>query len=107
MQKDPLLTIKIQSYSDIITNSSSEVFLIQTKKSKEDFEKWWRKILMRYEYDPNDSAWFFEDTYVGQIEEVNEGKFNIRINYPCMCNVGEEAREALQDKVKRVRFKEW
>ena len=29
--------IKIQSFSDIITNSSSEVFLVKTTTSKKDF----------------------------------------------------------------------
>jgi hypothetical protein len=36
--------IKIQSFSDIITNSSSEVFLVKTTASKKDFEEELRKL---------------------------------------------------------------
>jgi hypothetical protein len=36
--------IKIQSFSDIITNSSSEVFLVKTTTSKKDFEEELRKL---------------------------------------------------------------
>ena len=36
--------IKIQSFSDIITNSSSEVFLVKTTTSKKDFAEELRKL---------------------------------------------------------------
>lgn len=91
--------IKIQSFSDIITNSSSEIFIINTPMSKDKFENWWRKTLKEYEPWYRESLtnkyWHNTDDTFGVVEEKNGG---IEVGYPVICNVGQEARKQLENK---------
>lgn len=71
--------IKIKSVIDVITNSSSEVYLIRTDKSVEEFKKLWKNILLEIGEDPSDETifgvWF---------DKIDSG---IQLSYPVMSNL--------------------
>lgn len=52
------LTIKIQSISDIITNSSSELFSIRTDLSKKELQSLLEKIHNQYNYTGTWEEWY-------------------------------------------------
>lgn len=60
--------VNIQSVSDIITNSSSEIFSIRTDVSPETFREVWNKILKKWGYNIED------DTILGDIYEESPGE---------------------------------
>lgn len=78
--------IKIKSITDVITNSSSEVYLIRTDKSIDEFKKLWRDILLEIGEDPDDETifgvWF---------DKFDSG---IQLAYPVMSNL-EHSEELL------------
>lgn len=43
------IIIKLQSVSDIITNSSSEIFQIKANMSEQTFYRIWHNLLNKYE----------------------------------------------------------
>lgn len=47
------LLIKLHSVSDIITNSSSETFIVKSDKEKSDLENFLREIIDSFHYDSN------------------------------------------------------
>lgn len=88
----------IQSFSDIITNWSSEIFMIKTKLDLEDFTEAWKEILREYccwyKEDAEDREFYIDnDDILGYISETRNG---IEINFPVICNVTSEAREELE-----------
>lgn len=82
------MRIKIQSFSDVITNSSSELFVINTDLSKWKVQEIWYKILKSHGYDMDDSS------YTGYT--YADGK-KIHISFVGMCNVGSDARRSLEE----------
>ncbi len=80
------ITIKIQSFTDVITNSSSELFIISTNLSEDTFKDIWINALKMFNYDLND------ETYMGEIREEDN---KIEINFPIMCNLDNNIYEWL------------
>lgn len=86
------ITIKLQSVSDIITNSSSEIFQIKAEMPEHTFYGIWTRLLNKYEKGWNHSG--IKDTYLGYFEVENE---YIILRFPSMCNIGYDMREALEE----------
>ena len=82
--------VNIQSVSDIITNSSSEIFSIRTDVSPETFREVWNKILKKWGYNIEDD----DDTILVDIYEESPGE--LILSYPVMCNVGEDISSILK-----------
>lgn len=79
--------ISIQSLSDVITNSSSEVFIIDTVMSEKYFKKIWFDMLEAHGYDLDDRS------CTGSIDKYND---TVTIDFGCMCNLGWDIRQDLQ-----------
>nr|DAN43791.1 MAG TPA: hypothetical protein [Caudoviricetes sp.] len=77
-----VITIRTQSVSDIITNSSSETFIIQTSLTEYAFTEIWENILTELGYDLKD------DTYYGSIRQNYKGF--IVVDFPIICNLDED-----------------
>lgn len=86
------IIIKLQSTSDIITNSSSEIFQIKADIPEHTFYGIWTRLLNKFEKGWDQSG--LADTYLG-IFEV-EGDY-IMLRFPSMCNIGYDMREALEE----------
>ena len=78
--------INIQSVSDIITNSSSEVFTIHTGTPAEVIEDWFHTRLQRWGYSEEEIR--NDSTIGGNIYQLSPG--TVMISYSVMCNVGED-----------------
>lgn len=78
--------ISIQSVSDIITNSSSEVFTVHTGTPAEVIADWFRTRLRRWGYSEDEIRG--DDTIGGHIYQEKPGV--VVISYSVMCNVGED-----------------
>lgn len=83
--------INIQSVSDIITNSSSEVFTIHTGTPAEIIEDWFHTCLQRWGYSEDEIS--YDSTIRGNIYQ--EGPGVVVISYGVMCNVNESIYELL------------
>lgn len=73
--------VNIQSVSDIITNSSSEIFSIRTDVSPETFREVWNKILKKWGYNIEDD----DDTILGDIYEESPGEIDIKLSSYVQC----------------------
>lgn len=85
------ITIKIQSFSDIITNSSSELFTIKTNMSARAFRDIWNRYLDKRGYNHYFGGY---ETYHGHIDEEEPGV--LTLEYPDMCNLEREDYEWLE-----------
>ena len=80
------IKIKIQSTSDVITNSSSEVYLVKTNISAQQFREMWDKQLKEWKiteeefYTPE-----LDFTYRGEIYEAGDGW--LYLSYDILCNI--------------------
>lgn len=83
--------INIQSVSDIITNSSSEVFTIHTGTPAEVIEDWFRAHLKRWGYSEDEIS--SDSTIRGTIYQESPGV--VVISYGVMCNVSESIYDLL------------
>lgn len=81
-----VITIRTQSVSDIITNSSSETFIIQTSLNEYAFTEIWENILTELGYSLKDR------TYYGSIRQNYTG---FVIDFPIMCNLEDDVIEEL------------
>lgn len=81
-----VITIRTQSVSDIITNSSSETFIIQTSLTEYAFTEIWENILIKLGYSLKDR------TYYGSIRQNYTG---FVIDFPIMCNLEDDVIEEL------------
>lgn len=81
-----LVEAKIQSASDVITNSSSETYLIKSNIPEDTFIIVWERILTKLGYNLDD------DTHYGEV--YSEGG-SFRVEFP-MSNLGEDVLEALE-----------
>lgn len=93
--------VNIQSITDVITNSSSETFVIDTNHSLDTFLSIWNSILKTTEgqgysgIEPNEEEQFsIWHTYEG--DSIYEDNGKIHIQYYAMCNLGDEARAELE-----------
>lgn len=77
--------IKVQSVSDIITNSSSEVFTVQTQVDVDIIRDWFYNTLRIWGYSDEDICQ--DSTIGGYIYESSPGV--VVISYGVMCNVDE------------------
>lgn len=76
----------MQSASDVITNSSSETYLIKSNIPEDTFIIVWERILTKLGYNLDD------DTHYGEVYS-EEGSF--RIEFP-MSNLGEDVLGVLE-----------
>ena len=83
--------INIQSVSDIITNSSSEVFTIHTGTPAEVIEDWFHTRLKRWGYSEDEIS--HDSTIRGNIYQESPGV--VVISYSVMCNVNESIYDLL------------
>lgn len=74
--------IEIQSISDIITNSSSELYTIKSDVPDKQFREMWNEKLRELGFSEDDI--FYDETIGGEIYMEN-GK--LYLDYPVMCNV--------------------
>jgi len=93
------IQIKVQSYSDIITNSSSELFTIKTDLSWFEFETMWEEALRIRGYDTDD------ETHHGTIYYDEDRNNIITINFPVMCNLNNDMYEWLNYTFGRINIK--
>lgn len=82
--------IKIQGVSDIITNSSSEIYQIKSNIPVEFFREIWDNILRNWGYTEEDIE--SDSTISGHIREEND---YIILDYSIMCNINESVEEKL------------
>lgn len=89
------IIVNLQSFSDIITNSSSELFTINSNMDLDRVKELWEKLARKHE------SWAFKkdshwngDTVIPDSIEIEDGK--IVANFFCMCNIGDEMREELE-----------
>ena len=87
------IRIKIQSITDVITNSSSEIFRIKSTMDTDTFKNIWHDILRIHNYDISEDS-YSTSTYTGDYICQN-GKW-IEIHFSTMCNVDQDAREHLE-----------
>lgn len=88
--------IKIQSVSDIITNSSSEVYLIKTEISKEQLREMWDRQLE--EWKVREEKWYhpsLEETYRGEVRVEEDGR--LCLAYDVLCNVDQNIEAKLKE----------
>ncbi len=78
--------ISIQSVSDLITNSSSEIYTINTDISIDLFKDWYYNCLLCWGYSEN--TIFSDRTISGYIYQVDPE--TIVLSYGVMCNVDED-----------------
>lgn len=83
--------IKVQSVSDIITNSSSEVFTVQTQVDVDIIRDWFYNTLRIWGY--SDEAISQDDSIGGWIYEREPGV--VVISYGIMCNIEESIEDLL------------
>lgn len=76
--------ILIQSTSDVITNSSSEIYTIKTNIGAQYLREWWDRKLLSLGYSQKEID--DDDTISGYIYE---GDGYLTLSYSVMCNVDE------------------
>jgi hypothetical protein len=82
--------IMLQSASDIITNSSSEIYTIKSGVGEDFLRSWWDAKLKELGYSPKDIA---DDEFIaGRIYEENG---YLVLSYPIMCNISEDIFDIL------------
>lgn len=86
--------LNIQSISDIITNSSSEVFTIYTTMSDSDFREWWSEVLEQLGYTRDEIE---GNVTIGGIV-YQEGSNEIELSYSGMCNVSDDIGSILRSE---------
>lgn len=85
--------MKLTSISDVITNSSSEVYIITTSLSPEEFRAKWNDQLEEWGvfeeqyYTPGDP------TFLGEIYRKNE--HNLVLDYSVLCNLDQDVYKKL------------
>lgn len=82
--------INIQSVSDIITNSSSETFTINTDASVGLVREWFNNVLRNWGYSNQQIE---RDSSIGGCIYERNGK--IHIDYDIICNVDESIYDVL------------
>ena len=107
MKTKKKFAIKIQSLSDIITNSSSEVYRVKTDIETWMFDDIWNKVLKDWGY--SDEEIRDDSTISGYIHR--EGDYII-LDYSIMCNLDFSAEEKLneifgKENVKDVTWEGW
>lgn len=83
--------IRIQSISDIITNSSSEVYTVYTDTPVDVVREWFHSILRKWGYSQDDID--YDSTIGGCIYENDFGE--VVISYSIMCNINEDIYSVL------------
>jgi len=83
-------TLKIRSISDVITNSSDEVYAVKTQLTPEEVEKKWNEFLESCNGKPGEDYGTQDNpnwvgVYDATIKEPIPGI--ITIDYPVLCNV--------------------
>ncbi len=85
-----IFKIRIQSVSDIITNSSSEIYQIKSNIPVYYFREIWNSILRNWGYSEEDIE--NDCTISGDIREKGE---YIILDYSIMCNLDESVERKL------------
>lgn len=102
-----IFKIRIQSVSDIITNSSSEIYQIKSNIPVYYFREIWDSILRNWGYSEEDIE--NDSTISGIIRE--EGEYII-LDYSIMCNLNESVEGKLaelfgSENVKDITWENW
>lgn len=83
--------VTLQSVSDVITNSSSEIYSIQTSVGETFLREWWDRKLLSLGYSQEEIN--TDDSIRGYIYEEDGC---LILSYPVMCNIEEDIRSILQ-----------
>ena len=107
METRKKFAIKIQSLSDLITNSSSEVYRIKSNVETWMFREMWDGILKNWGYSEEEIR--DDSTISGDIRR--EGDYII-LDYSIMCNLDYSAEEKLneifgKENVKDITWENW
>lgn len=92
--------MKIKSLVDVITNSSSECYIIKNPKiCLSDFQELWEnKLIKEGYYDeqmrPTEKT-DYEDYIHGELSEDENGNF--RLDFPILCNLDFDVDEILRE----------
>lgn len=84
--------IKLQSVSDVITNSSSEIYTIKTNVGAQFLRNWWNSKLLTLGYTQEQID--EDDSIGGCIYEDGDGY--LVLSYSVMCNVDESISAILR-----------
>lgn len=100
--------IRIQSVSDIITNSSSEIYQIKSDITETMFREIWNSVLRDWGYSEKDIE--NDDTIYGIIRRKDNDY--IILDYSIMCNLDFDALDKLRDifgteNVKDITWEDW
>jgi hypothetical protein len=100
--------IRIQSVSDIITNSSSEIYQIKSDITETMFREIWNSVLRDWGYSEEDIE--NDDTIYGIIRRKDNDY--IILDYSIMCNLDFDALDKLRDifgteNVKDITWEDW
>lgn len=100
--------IRIQSVSDIITNSSSEIYQIKSDITETMFREIWNSVLRDWGYSEEDIE--NDDTIYGIIRRKDNDY--IILDYSIMCNLDFDALGKLRDifgteNVKDITWEDW
>ena len=100
--------IRIQSVSDIITNSSSEIYQIKSDITETMFREIWNSVLRDWGYSEEDIE--NDDTIYGIIRRKDDEY--IILDYSIMCNLDFDAFDKLRDifgteNVKDITWEDW
>ena len=100
--------IRIQSVSDIITNSSSEIYQIKSDITETMFREIWDSVLRDWGYSEEDIK--NDDTIYGIIRRKDNDY--IILDYSIMCNLDHDALDKLRDifgteNVKDITWEDW
>ena len=93
--------IKLQSVSDIITNSSSEIYQIKSDIPVYFFRDIWNNILKHWGYSEEEIN---DDCTISGIITENNGY--ITLSYDIMCNINENIEEKLVELFGRENVKD-
>jgi hypothetical protein len=100
--------IKIQSVSDIITNSSSEIYQIKSDITETMFREIWDSVLRDWGYPEEEING--DETIYGII--IRKDSDYIILDYSVMCNLNHDAFDKLRDifgteNVKDITWEDW
>lgn len=85
--------IILQSASDVITNSSSEIYTIKSRVGEKFLRSWWDAKLKELGYAPEDIA---DDEFIaGRIYEEDG---YLVLSYPILCNISEDIFNILSEQ---------
>lgn len=85
--------ILVQTFSDVITNSSSEIYTIKSDIDVDYLREWWNNKLLSLGYSEEEIK--NDDTIGG---DIYSGENCIVLSYAVMCNVSENILKILTSK---------